>query len=153
MAGSSPRGYALRLIKSRLRSLAEVDKALEKRGVERKDREQVLEELSAVGLLDDERLARAWVNDRDRFNPRGEQLLRQELFKKGIPEAIIKKTLQDRREREEEPIDEYEQAREVAEARENLYRNLPAEARKRRLGNYLLRRGFSLGVVRRILDA
>lgn len=153
MSGLSPRGYALRLIKNRLRSVAEVDQALKRRGVETEDRQQVIEELTAAGLLDDERLARAWVNDRDRFNPRGEQLLRQELRKKGIADDVIRRVLADRKLREEEPIDEFEQARQVAAGREGLYRALPAEARRRRLGNYLLRRGFSLDVVRRILDA
>jgi regulatory protein len=150
---STPRSFALRLIKNRLRSCAEVDQALQKRGVEQQDREHVIEELTAAGLLDDTRLARAWVNDRDRFNPRGEMLLRLELKKKGISDSIIRETLSNRREREEEPVDEFEQAKQVAEAREGLYRNLPFETKKRRLGNYLLRRGFSLGTVRRILDA
>jgi regulatory protein len=152
MAEHSAKGYALRLIKHRLRSIAEVEAALARKGVEQQDRQEVIHELTEAGLLDDARLAKAWVNDRDRFNPRGEHLLRQELIKKGVSDTIIKETLQERRDREEEPIDEFEQARQVAAAREGLYKGLPAEARRRRLGNYLLRRGFSLGVVRRILD-
>jgi pyruvate,water dikinase len=108
---STPRSFALRLIKNRLRSCAEVDQALQKRGVEQQDREHVIEELTAAGLLDDTRLARAWVNDRDRFNPRGEMLLRLELKKKGISDSIIRETLSNRREREEEPVDEFEQAK------------------------------------------
>lgn len=149
----SARGYALRLLKRRLRSVAEIDDALAKRGVEEVERHELLEELKAAGLLDDTRLARAWVNDRDRFNPRGEMLLKQELRKKGVADATIKQTLVDRKAREEEPVNEFEQARQVAAARANLYKGLAPEARRRRLGNFLLRRGFSLDTVRRILDA
>jgi regulatory protein len=115
--------------------------------------QQIIADLTSAGLLDDKRLARAWVNDRDRFNPRGEFVLRQELTKKGIDRELINKTLRDRKEREEEPIDEFAQAQQVAATRERMYARLDPEARRRRLGGFLLRRGFSSDVVRRILDA
>jgi regulatory protein len=75
------------------------------------ERTQVLDELTEAGLIDDARFARAWVNDRDRFSPRGAFLLRQELIKKGLSKEDITAALQQRTEREEEPVDELEQAR------------------------------------------
>ncbi|HSI20810.1 MAG TPA: regulatory protein RecX [Verrucomicrobiae bacterium] len=153
MAASSPRGYALRLLKQRLRSVWEIDQALLRRQVPEEERQEIITSLTEAGLLDDVRLARAWVNDRDRFQPRGAIVLRQELMKKGIAKEIIDQTLRHRLEREEEPIDEYGQALQVAEPKMRLYARLDPETRRRRLGGFLLRRGFSLGTVRRILDA
>jgi regulatory protein len=151
--GTSARSYALRLLKQRLRSVFEVDSALAKREIEPEERREILQELTEAGLLDDERLARAWVNDRDRFNPRGEFVLRQELRNKGVSDEIIREVLKDRKLREEEPVDEFEQAKQVAATRERLYARLTPEQRRRRLGGFLLRRGFSSDTVRRILDA
>lgn len=153
MGASSPRGYALQLLKKRLRSAWELDQALLRRGVEAEERTKVITELTEAGLIDDQRFAKAWVHDRDRFAPRGAYLLRQELLKKGIDKEIIRQVLQDRLEDEEEPIDELAQARELAERRFALYRGLPEETQKRRVMAFLLRRGFSLDTVRRILNA
>lgn len=116
------------------------------------ERTQVLDELTEAGLIDDARFARAWVNDRDRFSPRGAFLLRQELIKKGLSKEDITAALQQRTEREEEPVDELEQARALVEGRQRLYAHLPAETRNRRLMAFLLRRGFSLDTARRILN-
>lgn len=152
MSGS-PRSYLLRLLKRRLHSRHELEQALRKRHVEPEQIAELLKELEAAGLIDDTRFARAWVNDRDRFRPRGKYILQAELAKKGIDRELIKQTLTDREEREEEPVNEFEQAKALAEQVGHRYAHLDAQTRYRRLGSFLLRRGFTPDVVRRILEA
>lgn len=151
--GQTAQGYALKLIQKRLRSVWEVEQALQRRGVEPEEIHAVISGLTEAGLLDDERVACAWVNDRDRFSPRGVFLLRGELIKKGIAKETIDKVLRDRTDRTEDPVDELAQAQAVAASKARLYANLSRETRRRRLGGFLLRRGFSQDTVRRILDA
>jgi regulatory protein len=51
--------------------------------------ETALQELLALGYLDDDAFGRSWLESRDRAHPRGEAALRRELRLKGLtPEAI-----------------------------------------------------------------
>ena len=51
--------------------------------------DQVVERLVALEYLDDAAFARAWVESRDRAQPRGEVALRRELQLKGVPDDTI----------------------------------------------------------------
>lgn len=151
MSGSA-RSYLLRLLKLRLRSRAELSAALQKRQVPAAEVEELLDELTAVGLIDDLRFAGAWVRSRDRLKPIGWPLLERELRLKGISPEIIARVKADRVQTEE-PVDEDEQIRNLIKKKERLYANLSAETKKRRLIAFLLRRGFALERVWRILNA
>ena len=154
---SSPKTYALRLIKTRLRSAWEIDQALLVRGVESDERQAVIDELTTHKLLDDSRYARAWVHTRDRLSPRGEKMLRLELQAKHISKEIIAEVLQERRDTvdddEVEQLSEDELARKLVEGKMRAYAHLTPDVRNRRLTGVLLRRGFSYDVARRILGA
>jgi regulatory protein len=149
-------GYSLRLLKSRLRSVWEIDQALQKREVPLENRREVIAKLGAANLLDDLRFARAWVTTRDRLSPRGATVLRQELLQKGIDRGTIDQVLRERKDAaqddEEEQKSELELARELMERRQRTYANLDRETRNRRLASFLQRRGFSFDVIKRILD-
>jgi regulatory protein len=142
VAECSARSYALNLIKRRLRSVGELDESLKRREVPREERESLIQELETAGLLDDHRFAQAWVNDRDRFKPRGEAVLRLELMKKRVPKNVIDQVLRDRVSREEDAVDEVRQAREIIRSRLRTYANLELPVRHQRLLALLMRRGF-----------
>ena len=55
-----------------------------------------LDRLMALGYLDDEAYARAWVAGRDRARPRGSAALRQELLRKGLGRDLVDATLEER---------------------------------------------------------
>jgi regulatory protein len=132
-----------------------LEQALAKRGVEQEESAKILRELEEAGLINDERFARAWVNDRDRFAPRGAFLLKRELQQKGIDPGLIAVALAARTSPSEdaEPLDELQQAQALVERVEGRYRGLPEATRQRRLSSFLLRRGFTSDTVRRILNA
>lgn len=50
----------------------------------------------ALGYLDDEAYARAWVAGRDRSRPRGAMALRRELLRKGLGRDLVDAALQER---------------------------------------------------------
>ncbi|MCL6641566.1 MAG: RecX family transcriptional regulator, partial [Candidatus Rokubacteria bacterium] len=65
------RGVALRLLQRRLRSRAELETALRRRGVPGDVVLAVVGELRRGGWIDDARFARAWIRDRLALRPCG----------------------------------------------------------------------------------
>ncbi|CAN5139296.1 hypothetical protein BH11PAT4_BH11PAT4_2140 [soil metagenome] len=149
------KSYALRLLKSRLRSAWELRQALSRRDVAPDEIETVLAELREVGLVDDLRFAKAWIATRDRLSPRGVFVLQQELQLKGIDKATIQQAflLRGEEREEEDGMDEETRARSVLERKQRQYAHLPPEVMKRRLAGVLLRRGFPTDLVMRILKS
>ena len=147
----SPLSYALRLLKARLRSRFELDQALQRKGFLEQERLEILEQLEGVDLINDERFARSWITSRDRLSPRGVKLLKMELAQKGIAKEIVAQALS-QRETSDEPPDEVAQAKDLVERKERQYAGLPKEVRNRRVTALLLRRGFSFGTIKRILE-
>jgi regulatory protein len=84
----------------RPRSVAEMRRRLRHLGYRADLCDQAVDRLSELGYLDDEELARAWVERRDRSRPRGELVLRRELRARGIPDDAIAAALRAR----EDPV-------------------------------------------------
>ena len=151
-----PLTSCLVLLKRRLRTRQELEKALRLNDTPPEVAERVLAELESQGLINDRYFAEAWVRTRDKLAPRGKSLLNAELSQKGIAKSIIQEVLKEREEQagdeESDQLTEYEQAKKIVEGRTRVYSNLTNEVRKRRLTSLLLRRGFSYGTIRRILE-
>jgi regulatory protein len=88
---------AARFLEARPRSEDEVRRKLLRLGYRPELVEEAVGRLLAVGFLDDQAFARAWVESRDRATPRGEHALRRELGQKGVDRALIDEVLGDRR--------------------------------------------------------
>lgn len=131
---------ALRLLSLRPRSEAEVVARL-RRFLKAEVVEEVLAHLRQKGLVDDLGFARFWRENREGFSPRGKRLLQQELRQKGVSLEVVAQAL--------EGLDEEENALRAAR-RQRPRPGEPPEDFRRRLGNFLLRRGFSYEVSRRV---
>lgn len=114
--------------------------------------------LEAVGIIDDERLARSLVESRDRSRQRGDRALAQELRRRGVPEEIALRVLAERsdeaagnalREGEQTPLSAEERAAYAAAAKVRL-RGGDARAEVQRVAQALARRGFPSGLSWRI---
>jgi len=147
----NPLAYTLRLLKSRIRTVREVEQALARHGAKPERIAEVIRQLSEIHALDDLEFARSWIRTRDRLMPRGETVLRQELMQKGVPKPLIDQALDERRQSEE--LSEDDLARELIRRKERTYANLSPDVRLRRQMAMLQRRGFSYEVIKRILDA
>jgi len=87
---------AARLLEARPRSTAEVRRRLGEAGYRTDLVEEAITRLAALGYLDDEAFARAWVESRDRARPRGERALRTELRRKGVADEVVATIIEDR---------------------------------------------------------
>jgi regulatory protein len=135
---------ALNYLSYRPRSRAEVFIYLQRRGVTEGQTEAVISRLERAGLLDDEDFARFWVDNRERFRPRGPRALRYELRGKGINEEIIDQAVA--------AVDAADSAYRAAAMKVRQWRDLDPLEFKKKVVAYLARRGFAYGVAREAAD-
>ncbi|MDA1329967.1 MAG: RecX family transcriptional regulator [Chloroflexi bacterium] len=129
----------LNFLSYRSRSVAEVQRNLEKHGLSEDAIGEVLERLIDKQLLDDEKFALDWVDNRGTFRPRGRFALRVELRQKGIQDSVIEHVLKD--------LDEDALARRAAEKKLRQFSRLNEKEFRKKLSAYLSRRGFSYEIV------
>jgi regulatory protein len=129
---------ALNYLSYRPRSRAEIVTYLEGRDVPGGQIERIVERLERAGLLDDDAFARYWVENRERFRPRGLHALRYELRRKGVSDEVIERALVS--------IDVSASAYRAAEAKARQLQHLDPVTFRRKLLDYLARRGFEYEV-------
>ena len=141
-ADEQARAYeqALDFLAPRPRSQAEVANRLRRKGFSESAVKETLTRLSRAGLIDDEAFARYWIANREQFRPRGRRALRYELRRKGVPDRVIDELLPE--------VDEVESACRAARQRMHKWRNLDPATRRRKMSDYLRRRGFDYEVIR-----
>ena len=130
---------AYRFLSYRPRSEAEMKERLHRRAIEDSKIEIVINKLKEQHLLDDTAFAQFWKENREAFRPRSQRLTRLELKKKGVADDIIK-----------EVTDESDDAQNAYAAALSKAQRLPKqdyEVFRRRLGDYLKRRGFGYMVI------
>ena len=108
--------------------------------------EQVLDRLETVGLINDERLARDWVESRQARRHLSRSALRSELQAKGIDRDDIDAALE-----QVSRDDELRAARALAGKKLDAMAGLGHDVKRRRVAGALARRGFSSDVVSRVL--
>ncbi|MCX7707546.1 MAG: RecX family transcriptional regulator [Anaerolineae bacterium] len=128
---------AVRYLSFRPRSVAEVRRYLAKTEEDPEVIAAVIGRLTENGYLDDSEFARFWVENRQRFRPKGTAALRQELRQHGLDSETIAAALDDMNPSEAA----YQAGRNQATKLINLARTDPKLCR-RKLGEFLLRRGF-----------
>ena len=112
--------------------------------------EPVFEKLRRQGYVDDVKFASWWVKQRTTGrNPRGVRLIRQELTLKGISREQIDLVLADL----SGAATEEDLAKRAGERALSRYRKLSSDQRKKKLTDYLARRGFSWSAIRAAIDA
>jgi len=126
---------ALRLVASRPRSEEEMRRTLARRQVAASLREEIISRLRELSLLDDSAFAASFVESRDSSSPRSRRLLAQELRQKGVSRGIAAEATA--------AVDDGAAARRAAERRAAAMARLAYPDFERRLGSFLLRRGFS----------
>jgi regulatory protein len=135
---------ALNYLSYRPRSREEVVTHLRQRNVSESQVASVAERLERAGLLDDEAFARFWVENRERFRPRGPRALRYELQNKGLSDEVIEGALAS--------VDAAESAYRAAEKKMHRLAHLDRPAFDRKLVEYLARRGFAYDVAREVVE-
>jgi regulatory protein len=140
--GGIESGYhkALDYLSYRPRSRAEVGAYLQKRGIPEIQADAIIKRLEGAGLLDDGAFAQFWVENRERFRPRGVRALRYELQRKGISDEIIEQALAS--------VDVSRGAYKSASRKAHQLKHKDQQTFHRKIVEYLARRGFDYEVAR-----
>jgi regulatory protein len=131
---------ALRFLSYRPRSVDEVRKNLLKHEFAEDVIADTLSRLERTGLIGDDQFARAWVENRNTFRPRGKRVLTIELRQKGISEDVIRSALPD-------SVDEEALALEAGRKYSRRLQGLDWPEFRAKLAGHLGRRGFSYEVI------
>jgi regulatory protein len=135
---------ALRLLSYRPRSEKEMRRRLARRGIELRLIAETVRRLRERGYLDDEAFAHFWTETREATSPRSRRLIAQELRAQGVDlETAAAATVS---------VADEEAAYRAASRRLNAFRGLDYDTFRRRLGGFLVRRGFSYEVARRTME-
>jgi regulatory protein len=129
---------ATRLLSYRPRSEAELRTRLSQR-FDREIIEGVILKLRERQMIDDTAFALYWIEEREYFSPRGKRLLKVELARKGIDSEVIDEVL--------DGIDDNEYAYRAARKKGQSLIKEDYETFRRKMGSFLLRRGFSYETV------
>jgi len=130
---------AFRLLSFRPRSESELRERLQRRGFDGENVAAVLTKLKEQGLVDDLAFAEFWKDNRQSFSPRSQWLTRAELRQKGVAEDIIDQVVAD--------VDDENSAYRAAMSKARSLPKTDYQSFRRRLGEYLKRRGFGYGVI------
>jgi len=143
---------AYRFISYKPRTLKEVSDKLKAKGFQSDLVSKVVEELKNYGFINDLEYARNFVLNRSRSKTLGELALRCELLSKGISSEIVDEVLSER----ENLIDEFEIALDLAQGKLKQIKSLKKRKKgrdeyKRRIYEFLLRRGFKFETINRVM--
>jgi len=130
---------SLRFLSIRTRSESEIRQYLRKHKVADDILEQTLVRLRSNRLADDGQFARAWVENRNTFRPRGQRALAWELQRKGVSAPVAQAALA--------TVDEPALAYQAASKRARQMGDLPWEEFRRKLSGFLARRGFPYSAI------
>ncbi len=139
---SKAKTSAFRFLKIRQRSVGELREKLAAKGISKATVEQTVAFLLDKKFLDDRAFTKAWIRYRQ-ARPYGAQRIRMELRQKGIHDEIIQEELG-------EAFGEYAEedvVLELARRRAARYKALDPVKRKKRVFDFLARRGFGLDAI------
>jgi regulatory protein len=128
---------ALHFLGSRPRSEREIRTRLTRAGVGADLLDRVVERLRKNGLVDDAAFARYWIENRERFSPRGARAIKAELRQKGLDSETIAEEVD-----EAEAVDEETGARAVALKQAKRFAKLDHQTFRQKMFAVLARRGF-----------
>jgi regulatory protein len=108
--------------------------------------ERVLDRLEGLELQDDRQFADFWIENRERFSPRSARALSFELRQHGVTREVIDQASSSDRDEERALAAGRQRLRSLSPTHPPSYEDFRA-----RLGQFLLRRGFSYGIARRVV--
>jgi len=132
---------ANRLLSFRPRSERELKLKLTQKGFDAAIVAESLQRLKEHGLVDDAAFARYWAENRTTFSPRSQRLVQLELRQKGVKAEVAQEMSGE--------VDDEAAAYAAGSKRASRLEASDYEQFRRRLGEYLRRRGFGYDVINR----
>lgn len=135
---------AIRFLGYRPRSEAEIRQRLLKHGYDGANIDKAIARLKEQGLVDDTAFARFWIENRESFSPRSRRLTRLELQRKGLDIEVIDQIVSEVNDSDSAYRAALSKARRLSPADYQVFR--------RRLAQYLGRRGFDYEVIKETVE-
>ena len=135
---------AVRYLSYRPRTESEIRARLRRKGIDAGLIDKAISLLKLQGLVDDSAFASFWRDNRLSFNPRSGRLIGAELQRKGVSRQIISGTLSE--------VDDDSAAYDAALKKARALSGTEREEFRRKLGSFLMRRGFSYELAGRTVE-
>jgi regulatory protein len=139
---------ALNYLSFRPRSREEVRRYLKKKETPAELIDTVLERLDRLDFVNDRAFASFWIESREHFNPRGSNVLKNELRMKGVDRDVVDELVSDEQDEERALIAGRKKAASLARLPSMDYKTF-----RTRLGSFLQRRGFDFSVTTHTVKA
>lgn len=136
--------FSLKYLSFRARSKREIKDYLIRRNFIEATIHSVIKKLEELKFLNDEEFGRQWIESRQKHKGKSKFILKNELRLKGLANDIIEPLLND-------AADDFETARILFEKKEKLLNKLPPEEFKKKIGGFLQRKGFTWGIIDKLL--
>ena len=137
-------GAAYRYLGYRPRSESELRERMQRRGFAAETVDAAITRLKEQQLLDDEAFAQFWRENRESFGPRSQWLTGLELKRMGVMNGVIEQAVAG--------MDDEENAYRAALQKTRRWTPADYQSFRRRLGDYLRRRGFKYEVISHIVE-
>ena len=138
---------ALRLLAATPKSSKKLREKLAQKGYPREVLDLTLARLEKQGVLNDRGLAQSLCQSFVNYKPSGRKRIAFELEKRGIRTPLIQEVLQGY-----SPEEERQKALELARTKWARWSRLETAKRRKKVYDFLLRRGFDFSVAREALD-
>jgi len=136
----------LRFAMVRPRSEKEITDYFRRKKVHESMHDELFEKLRHFELIDDEKFAKWWIEQRQSFRPKPKRILNIELRTKGIKKEVIDNVLS------EEVVDEEKMATELIEKKIYKWKNLEPRIARQKMSQYLTGKGFGWDVISRVVS-
>lgn len=137
----------LRFVMVRPRAEKEIRDYFRRKKVHESLHEKLFEKLRHLELIDDEKFAKWWVEQRQAFKPKPKRILIQELRIKGIKSDTIEQVLG------EEKVDEEKMARDLIEKKSYKWKGLEPCSARQKMSQYLAGKGFGWDVIEKVVKS
>lgn len=108
--------------------------------------DRVVKDLREMGYIDDQKFVESYILSHQNAKQKGQFLLRSELLRKGVNEAIIDSYF------EKNPLNEHQLATQALKKRWSRYVLLDRLKRLQKAHDFLRRKGFSYDVVKKTIE-
>lgn len=131
----------------RPRSCFEVFNWLKRKKIHESMNDKLIKRLEKLELLNDEKFAKWWIDQRLVFKNKSIRALKFELAKKGVDKKIIDSLIN------QSDIDEVKLASNLLEKKAYRWSRLETDERNRKMTEFLMRNGFSWDTIKAALDS
>lgn len=135
---------AIRFLTMKLRTEKEVRDKLRESGYDNNCIEMVINELKAIGYINNKLYAQKYIYDRAKLKPQSKKMMKRQLLLKGISEDIADEVLKDWK------VDDLTVARSLVKRKFGKY-EMSDEKVRRKAQSFLIYRGFSTGTIKEAL--